>query len=234
MSAFGWGLIAGAALPLGAAAGAFLRLPPRAIAAILAFGGGTLIAAFSVVMMETAWDRGGVGWTAAGFFCGALAYTLADLWLDRRKRGTGQEGDGLAIATGSFLDNVPESLVLGASTLAGGASPILLAGIVFSNFPEALASAERLRKARWKPARILALWSAIGLAAALSAWAGAALLEGASGAVHAVANATAAGAVIAMLADALIPQAYEEGRDLAGIVTAAGFLLAFVLHKAGA
>jgi ZIP family zinc transporter len=130
MKALLWGLVAGAALPLEAAAGVFLRLPPRAIAAILAFGGGTLIAAFSVVMMETAWDRGGIGWTAAGFLCGALAYTLADLWLDRRSRGAGDEGGGLSIAAGSFLDNVPESMVLGASTLAGGASPILLAGIV--------------------------------------------------------------------------------------------------------
>jgi ZIP family zinc transporter len=232
--ALAWGLAAGAALPLGAAAGIFLRLPPRVTAVILAFGSGTLIAAFSVVMMETAWEQGGIGWTAAGFLAGAFAYTAADWWLDQRSRGAGEEHAGMAIAAGSFLDNVPESVVLGAATLSGGAAPMLLAGIFLSNFPEAMASARRLKKARWSAARVLLLWGGIGLAAALSAWAGAVLLTGAPDAAHAIANATAAGAVVAMLADALIPQAYKEGHDLAGIATAAGFLLAFVLHKASA
>jgi ZIP family zinc transporter len=232
MSALAWGLLAGAALPLGAAAGVFLRLPRRVTAAILAFGSGTLIAAVSVVLMEAAWGDGGVAFTALAFFAGAAAYTGADTWL-RRRRQASETQSGLSIAAGSALDNIPESIVIGASTLGGGVSAVLVAGVFFSNLPEGLASAERLRRGGWRAPSILALWCAIGLASALAAWAGQAAFGSLPGWTLAGANALAAGAIITMLADTLVPQAYAEAHDFAGMVTAAGFLLAFVLHKAG-
>jgi zinc transporter, ZIP family len=236
-TALSLGLLAGAALPLGAAAGAFLKLPQRAVAGVMAFGAGTLIAALALVLMEDAHRHGGLWPAAAGFLAGAALYTVADTLIRRvigrrRRRAMRAEQSGLAIAFGSLIDNIPEGIVIGIGVISGGtASPALLAAVFVSNFPEALASASRMREAGHRPRFILGVWSAIGILCGLAAWAGFFAFRGASEAGIAIASAVAAGAIVAMLVDTLIPEAYEGAHDFSGLITAAGFLLAFALHK---
>ena len=237
MQALGWGLVAAAALPLGAIVGAWFRLSPRVVAGFMAFGAGTLIAALGLVLMKQAQELGRLDYVAAGFMGGALAYTGADVLIRRwvgghRARVRHTERIGLAIAAGSFIDNIPEGAVLGMAVGATGVDAALLVAIFASNFPEALSSAARMRQAKRSPGYAIAVWCAIGSAAALASLAGHLAFGGSNGTAVAVANSIAAGAILAMLADTLIPEAYEEAHDYSGLITALGFLAAFALHKA--
>jgi ZIP family zinc transporter len=157
------GLLAGAALPLGALAALFLKLPQRAVAGVMAFGAGTLIAALTLVLMEDARRYGSLWAAVVSFLAGALAYTIVDTlirrYLGRRRRHAARaEQSGLAIAAGSLIDNIPEGIVIGIAVVgAGTASPALLAAVFLSNFPEALASAARMKEAGHGAAYILGI-----------------------------------------------------------------------------
>ena len=232
----GWGLVAAAALPLGAAAGWFLHLPQRAVAGTMAFGSGALIAALSIVLMQDAYDAAGFPSTAASFLAGALAYTFTDTALQRwgrRRRRARSEADAhaLALAAGSALDNIPEMIVLGIGFSGGVPSMAMLAAIFVSNVPEALSSAAELKRAGRSAAFVFVLWCAIGALAAAATLVGYLAFGGAAPEVAAAAKALAAGAIIAMVADSMIPQAYEVAHDFSGLITALGFLLAFALQQ---
>lgn len=231
-AALGWGLAAGAALPLGAAAGCWLKLPQRAVAGVMAFGAGTLIAALSLILIQDAAD---FATTAAGFFAGAATYTAADLairWTGGKRHKSVAAESGLAIAAGSFIDNIPEGLVIGMSAIGGAVNPVILVAVFISNFPEAFASAARMCQARWSAARVFAVWLPIGIACGLASLCGYVIFSGLSPEAVALTQAVAAGAILAMLADTLIPQAFEGAHDYSGLIMALGFLLAFGLHKA--
>ncbi|WP_376089532.1 ZIP family metal transporter [Roseomonas sp. CCTCC AB2023176] len=238
-----WGLLSGSALVIGAAIAWFTRLPPRLVAAIMAFGSGVLISALSFDLMQEAQERGGFGWTAAGFVAGAAAYTLANLAVSRygakhRKRSGDHQseegGSGLAIAVGALLDGIPESVVIGVSLLSGeGVSLVAVIAIFLSNLPEGLSSAAGMRKAGRSAAYVFGVWGGIALASGLAALLGAAAMAGAGPGAIAFVTAVAAGAILAMLTDTMIPEAFETARDYAGLITAAGFLAAFVLSKLG-
>ncbi|MGQ0655721.1 MAG: ZIP family metal transporter [Betaproteobacteria bacterium] len=206
----------------------------------MAFGAGTLIAALALVLMEDAHRHGGLWPAAAGFLAGAGLYTIADTfikrYLGRRRLAAKQaEQSGLAIACGSLMDNIPEGIVIGIGVLGEGSlSPALLAAVFLSNFPEACSSAARMKDAGHGALFIMGIWSGIGLVCGVAAWIGFHAFQGFSEAGRAVASAVAAGAIIAMVVDTLIPQAYEEAHDYSGLITATGFLLAFALHKASA
>ena len=241
-----WGLLAGSALLLGAAAGYFARVPQRVVAAVMAFGSGVLISALSFELMDEAYRQGGFPASAAGFVGGAAVYTAANYVLSHRgarhrKRSGAQQpseaensGSGLAIALGALLDGVPESIVIGTSLLAGGAvSWVAVIAIFLSNVPEGLSSSAGMRKAGRSGAYVFGLWGGIAAASGLAAWAGYAVFGHFSAAVVAATTATAAGAILAMLADTMIPEAFEHAHDFAGLITVVGFLAAFALSKLG-
>lgn len=239
-----WGLVAGSALLIGAAIGYSITLPPRLVAAIMAFGAGVLISALAFDLMDEAYHRGGFAASATGFLIGAAIFSGANLLLVRygakhRKRSGKQQpsekensGSGLALAMGALLDGVPESVVIGVSMIKGGAVGwVTVVAIFLSNLPEGLSSSAGMRKAGRSKAYVFGVWGAITLASALAAVAGYTIFSRFSPEVIAGTTALAAGAILAMLADTMIPEAVEEGHQLTGLITVTGFLAAFALSK---
>jgi ZIP family zinc transporter len=240
-----WGLLGGGALVIGALIAWFVRVPPKVVASVMAFGSGVLISAVAFDLMEEAADTGGLGPTAAGFLGGAVVYLAANLALARRgarhrKRSGAQQpseqrqaGSGAAIAIGALLDGVPESVVLGLGLLGGGSVSLpVLAAVVISNVPEGLSSAAGMKRSGRSARYVFGVWGGIALASGLAALLGFALLGGTAPEVEAVITAVAAGAILTMVADTMIPEAFEDTHAWTGLITAAGFLVAFAIELA--
>ncbi|MGC4865566.1 ZIP family metal transporter [Micromonospora sp. DT53] len=242
LQAGGWGLLAGSALLVGAAIGWFARVPQRVIASIMAFGAGVLLSAVSFELIAEAHAQGGLLPTVLGAAVGAVVYTLANVALARhgarhRKRSGDQQpseseqpGSGSALAVGALLDGVPESVVIGASLLSGGAvSLVTVAAVFLSNVPEGLSSAAGMRQAGRPRRYVFLLWTGIALISGAAALVGNTLLGGAPPEVLAGITALAAGAILAMITDTMVPEAFENAHLLVGLITVAGFLTAFAL-----
>jgi ZIP family zinc transporter len=241
-----WGLVAGSALVLGAFIGWFVRVPARAIAAVMAFGSGVLISALSFELMDEAYRASGLVACAGGFLFGAALYTLATWLLARhgakhRKRSGGLQpseaehgGSGLAIAAGALLDGIPESIVIGISLLRGGAvSMVTVVAIFLSNLPEGLSSAAGMKRASRTARYVFCLWIGIALLSGAASWLGYVALGDVSSVLISAVTAVAAGAILTMLVDTMIPEAFEEAHAFAGIITVIGFLVSFGLSKLG-
>lgn len=237
-----WGLLAGSALVLGAMVGYFVNVPQRVIAAIMAYGSGVLISALCFDLMDEAFKTGGLGSTAAGFLGGALVYTLANMVLTRqgakhRKRSGSrhpakEEGNGAAIALGALIDGIPESIVIGLSLLEGAAvSYVAVAAIFLSNIPEGLSSASGMRNGGRSALYVFGIWGGIALLSGLASVAGYTLFEGVNPGVTAATTALAAGGILAMLTDTMVPEAFETTHELTGLIAVAGFLTSFMLSK---
>lgn len=243
LAAGGTGLLAGGALVLGSAIAWLVAVPARVVAVVMAFGSGVLISALSFELVQEAMDQGGLLSTALGFLVGSLVYVGLNLLLARRgarhrkRSGDQQPSDsdsGGAIAIGALIDGVPESMVLGLGFLTGGGLSIpMLAAVFISNVPEGLSSTAGMKKAGRKPGYIFGVWGSIAVASGLAALAGYLLLDGAPAGVLAFVNALAAGAILAMITDTMIPEAFEEAAIYSGLIATLGFLAAFSLHAVG-
>ena len=233
LTALGWGTLAASSLVIGALLALARDWSQRLIGLVLAFGAGALISAVSFELALEGTKAGSFAALAGGLAFGALAYYLLDGVVDRigapgRARERHASGDaGPALALGAFLDGIPEQLVLGIG-LAGG-EPVsvgLLAAIFVSNLPEAIGSASAMRKAG-RPARaILGLWVGVAACCALATLGGFALGDAVSGEVRAAVDGFAAGALLVMMVDSMIPDATEDSGRQAGLVTVLGFALA--------
>ncbi|HKQ00107.1 MAG TPA: ZIP family zinc transporter [Actinomycetes bacterium] len=234
--AFGWGALGAAALLIGALV-AYLLSPTRGvIAVVMALGTGLLIGSVSFELVDEALKYQAVAWVAALVLGGAAVFTFGDWLLERRGGGDRKdaggaqaEGSPLAIVLGSVLDGIPESFVLGLTVLQGGVSVSLLAAVALSNLPEGMSSSSGLKEAGWPRNRVLAMWSAVVLVSALAAAAGYGFLDPASGRTGALAQSFAAGALLAMLADTLLPQAYAVEGVFTGPLVVTGFAISLAL-----
>ncbi|KRC49110.1 MULTISPECIES: ZIP family metal transporter [unclassified Nocardioides] len=244
LQAGAWGLFAGGALVVGALVAWFVSVPQRVVASVMAFGAGVLISALAFDLVDEAERGGGLVATAVGFLAGASIYVTANVLLARRgaahrKRSGDQQpseqehtGSGAAIAVGALLDGIPESVVLGLSLLSGnGVGVPVLAAIVISNLPEGLSSAAGMKRNGRSARYVFGVWTAIAVASGVAGLLGAALLEGASPELVAVITALAAGAILAMVSDTMIPEAFERTHLYAGFIATAGFMLAFAIER---
>ncbi|WP_157017477.1 ZIP family metal transporter [Mesorhizobium xinjiangense] len=237
-----WGLLAGSSLLIGAAFGWFAGPGARVTAGVMAFGSGVLVSAIAFELMDEALRIGGIGPAAIGFALGAIAFTAGALALARRgahgrkrssKAAAPATTAALAIALGSVFDGIPESMVIGLSLLEGnGVSLPIVAAVFLSNVPEGMSSAVGLKKAGLSKTYVFGLWTGIALLCGIGSLAGFILFDGAAPEYVAIAQGVAAGAMLAMIADTMIPEAFDEAHDAAGLITAAGFLTAFVMSHA--
>ena len=167
---------------------------------------------------------------------GASTFAAGDWFVSRRggsdrKDPSGKQSTGspLGIVLGSVLDGIPESFVLGLTVLQGAVSLPLLAGIAISNLPEGMASSSGLKTAGWPARRVYLMWTIVVVAAGIAAAAGYLILDPASGVTGALSQAFAGGALLAMVADELLPEAYEVEDVLTGVLLVAGFALSLLL-----
>ena len=239
-----WGFVAGAALLLGAAAGYLAPVPRRVIAGIMGFGGGVLISALAFDLMDEAYRRGGFDSTSIGFLAGAMIYTAANWLLERRgakhRKRSGKHqpseqdhpGSGSAILVGALIDGIPESIAIGVSLISGGrVSVAAVVAIFLSNLPEGLSAAAGMKNAGRSARYVFGVHAAIVVVSAAAAVVGYVVFSRYSPDVIAGTTAVAAGGILAMLSDTMMPEAFEEGHNLIGLVTVLGFLAAFVLTK---
>ncbi|MBC7385200.1 MAG: ZIP family zinc transporter [Cryobacterium sp.] len=239
-----WGLVSGSALVIGAGIAYFFSVPARWVAGIMAFGSGVLISALSFELMDASYKKGGFSATAIGFISGAVIYTVVSLILankgarHRKRSGVLQpteksdEGSGTAIALGALLDGIPESIVIGLSLLAGGGvGKVAVIAIFLSNLPEGLSSAAGMKNAGRSAKYIFGVWGAIMILSALASMSGYLIFKDYSVEVIAATSAVAAGAILAMISDTMIPEAFAETHALSGLITVVGFLCAFGLSK---
>jgi zinc transporter, ZIP family len=234
--AFVWGALGAGALLVGALV-AYLLAPSRSvIAVVMALGTGVLIGSVAFELIDEALKTRTVAWVALMVLVGAAAFTAGDWLLSRQgggerkdPEGAQAEGSPLAIVLGSVLDGIPESFVLGLTVLQGQVSLSLLAGVALSNLPEGMSSSIGLKAAGWPRSRVMLMWLAVVAVSALSAAAGYVLLNPASGRSGALVQAFAAGALLAMLADTLLPEAYKVEGVLTGPLVVVGFAASLAL-----
>ncbi len=238
-AAFGWGALAASSLVIGAVVALVFRIPLRAIGLVMAFGSGVLISAVAFDLVEEAFGKSsGHGWMIGGLFAGCLVFFGGD-WLidglggaDRKDAAGGQEdGSALAIVLGTVLDGIPESMVIGLTIFEGGAvGAAYLVAVFISNLPESISSTAGLVAGGWKRSRILWLWIGIALISGVASLVGFRVFQHSSPDTVAFVLAFAGGAILTMLADTMMPEAYEHGGKLVGVLTTLGFAVAFTIH----
>lgn len=247
------GLIGGGTLLVGAGVAWFVDIPQRVVAGIMALGAGVLISTLAFELVEEAADDGGLVPTAVGFLGGAILYIVADQLISRpkkRKPVSGVDGDGsasivarragaagaasgagLVIAVGALIDGIPESIVMGLSVLQGGISIPIVAAIAISNFPEGLGSTAALKRGGSSARYVALLWCGIAVVTVIASVLGYAAFQAAPPSLIALITTIAAGGLLAMVCNTMIPEAFDEQRALTGLWATIGFLGAFLLHE---
>lgn len=234
-SSFMWGFIAASSLIAGGLLTFWFRIGSKTLGLIMAFGAGVLISAVAFEITPEAIEHAaGSGLAAFGLFAGALTFFAGDSLIGkmgghgRKKIGAVHGSElGLPIVLGIVLDGIPESIVIGLSLLNGATVGLsLLIAVFLSNLPEAIAATSGLTAGGWSRFKVFWLWIMVAIVSGLAALAGYVLFENAAPATIAFIQTFACGAIMVMLADTMMPEAFHHGGKLAGIFTVLGFGLA--------
>jgi zinc transporter, ZIP family len=237
ITALGWGALAASSLVIGALVALVRPWPARLIGLVLAFGAGALISAVSFDLAQEGAQVGDVGFLALGLGVGAITYFSLNRLVGRRSRRghdpRADENAGPALALGAFLDGIPEQTVLGIGIAVGeGVSVGLLVAIFVSNLPEAIGSSAAMRAAGTHASAIRRLWLLVALICTAATVVGYVVADNVSGNLNAAVDGFAAGALLVMLIDSMIPEAAGKGGDISGLVTVLGFAVAAGLSAA--
>ncbi len=213
------------------------QIPHKIIGVVTAFGIGALISSVCFELVEVAFsESGNLISVTVGLLTGALVYFAGDLLIDKlggehRKNMHGAESNGgLPILLGTVLDGIPESIVIGMTVVAGGeVSAAIIVAVFLSNIPEALTSSTGLLASGWTKRSVAGLWLAVIAVSALSAVIGHLVFAGASGVTKAFILSFAGGAILTMLADTMVPEAYRDSGKVTGFIVVLGFCAAFAI-----
>lgn len=241
-----WGTIAASSLLIGAVLGIVRTWPNRLVGAVLAFGGGALIASVAFELAEEGFATGGPWTVGIGLVTGALVYYLANRLVSgqglplpgrrgalRHSQDSRRAAGGTSLAVGAVLDGIPEQLVLGIGLAGGtGVSAPLLVAIFVSNLPESIGSSSDMLSSGTSRRRVVGLWVAVTVVCLGATVLGYAIADLATGGLRGFIDGFAAGALLVMLVDSLVPEAQQKAGNTAGLVTVLGFALAAFLSLA--
>ncbi|CAG9621949.1 ZIP family metal transporter [Sutcliffiella rhizosphaerae] len=237
LQALFWGMVAGGALLIGALAGLFIPVPRRVTGYIMAFGTGVLIGAASFELLGKIKKEIGFSYVIFGFIIGALIFTCFELLISKKggkdrklSRQKLENHSGMAIFIGSIIDAIPESIIIGVGILKSNTvSWVLVLAIFISNIPEALSSSVGLKKDGFSPKKIIYLWTFVLILTSLSSFFGYVLFSKLNESYMYLVSGLAAGGIIAMVASTMMPEAFEEGGPIVGLLTALGLLCSYIL-----
>ena len=244
LQAAAWGLLSASGLLIGAVGGYFTYLQHISIARAMTFGAGVLLAVVAVDLVVNARGATSLNWTVTGLLCGALVFSSVNWLLSRRgakhRKRCGecveqpeeerQPGSGLAIAAGTFLDGVPEGVVLGLSVLHHGAPGLgTVAAFFLANIPEAMSSSAGMRRAGRSARYVFGVWSGIALMISLATPVAGLLLRGNGPAVRGTVEAFAAGTILALVSETMIPEAFHDSPQFNGLLLVVGFVALLIL-----
>lgn len=232
LSALGWGSLAASSLVVGAVLALVRQWKDGLVGAVLAFGAGALISSVAFELAQEGLRIGSPQAVAIGLAVGALSFFLADRAVESMGGRKGGGSAGLPLALGSLLDGIPEQAVLGIGLATGhGVSVALLVAIFVSNLPEGIGSASDMRTAGRSTAAVVKLWVAVAVVCALATLGGYAIADIAGGELKAGIDGFAAGALLVMLVDSMVPEATKKAGNRAGLATVLGFAVAAALSN---
>lgn len=230
LESLGWGAVAASSLLLGSVLAVVRSWPPKLTGGILGFGAGALIASVSLDLVAGGYQEAGALAVAVGIALGAIAYYVANELVSRWSARSGGNAAGTPLAVGALLDGIPEQAVLGIGLAGGtGVSMALLVAIFVSNLPESIGSSADMLDAGHTKGRVVQLWAIVTLACTLATVAGFAVADSTGTSTQAAVNGFAAGALLVMLTNSMIPEAREKAGDRAGLAAVVGFALAAAL-----
>lgn len=222
-----WGAVAAAPLFVGAVLAMLRKWPPRWLGIVLGFGAGALMASIAFELWEEGLALAGPIPLVVGVAAGALSYYIAARILDARAARKKSQAGGGQLAVGALLDGIPEQLVLGIGLASGEpVSVALVVAILVSNLPESIGSASDLLEGGMAKSRVLLLWAGVAVICALATVAGFGLASATGDEFRAGASGFAAGALLVMLVDSMVPEAQSKAKELTGLATVLGFALA--------
>lgn len=227
-------------LVIGAYLGSFFHFNKKVIGFISALGAGAMIAALTSGLMEESFRLGGFDNSIIGFIAGGLIFIIGDLIIIKiggrghKKFYDVENSTGWGIVLGAMLDGIPESIALGISILLNPTVGLLvLVGIFASNFPEGISSAFDLRVQKKSIKEIMLTWIVVAVICFVFVILGYTIFSGFSPSTVATFESLAAGAILAMLASTMMPEAYKEGGLNSSFATVIGFVIIFIISKLG-
>jgi zinc transporter, ZIP family len=227
LSALVWGAVAAVSLTVGTVLALVRQWRGGFIGAVLAFGAGALISSVAFELAQEGLDIGGPVSVAVGLALGAVAFFAGDRAVSNIGGRSGGGSAGLPLALGALLDGIPEQAVLGIGLATGkGVSVALLVAIFISNLPESIGSSSDMRSAGKSRKDVLTLWVVVTVLCALATLGGYLIAQLVGGNVKAAVDGFAAGALLVMLTDSMIPEAKRKVGNRAGLVTVLGFAVA--------